>query len=136
MSFDAEAFKNAALHEIVSDKYVPLTEGEHPGFVTKAEVAAGESNGRPWASYVLTVDLEKRKNKQLRIFFNFDDAGNFDAERNQVLGQLQKACGHTPGKAWEWGTPEGHHLSFTIQHQEDRKDPSRINEVVKAVRRA
>jgi hypothetical protein len=136
MTFDAEAFKSAALHEVVADKYVPMAEGEHTAFITKAEVAAGEKNGKPWARYDLTVDTEKRKNKRLGIFLRFDDAGNFDAERNQVFGQLQKACGHTPGSPWTWGEPEGHTVSVTIKHEIDRNDPERINEIVTAIRRA
>lgn len=132
--FDPEAFKNAAIHDVISDKYVPMPVGDYYGLCSKVECKAGESARGPWAYLEMTFDFDQRKNKRLSFWLRFDDEGHLDKNRNLILGQLRKAIGKDTG-AFNWTDAEGHSMMVGIGHEADKEDAEKLYERITGFRK-
>jgi hypothetical protein len=133
MTFNAEAFKQAAISEANSDRFQPVSEGDYKGTIIKAEVAAGEAANGPWARYDITLQLQdpvsgEPRNVRGGIMLDLNDSGGLSVapNRNITLGQLRTACGlNVQGKPFHWEDAVGHEVLVTIKHRADKTDPTK-----------
>lgn len=137
MTFDPEAFKAAAVHEVTADRYTALPVGDYSGTISKAEVVAGESNNGPWARLDVTVDIAyngRTKPTRLGFMLDLDDSDKLDSSpnRNVLLGQIRSATrNNVAGKPFTYDMLIGHSVMVMIGHRPDKNDPEKVYETPK-----
>lgn len=144
MSFDAEAFKSAAVSEVNADRFTPVPEGDYIGTITKSEVAAGESAKGPWARLDVFVNIEDPTTGRMRdvkggIMLDLTESGGLAVgpNRNVKLGQLRSAIGkNQPGIPFAWSDPVGHEVKIYVKHRADKTDPEKMYEDIASFKAA
>jgi len=144
MTFDAEAFKSAAISDANADRYTPIPEGTYTGTIIASEPAAGESAKGPWARLDVTVNIEDPTTGRVRgvrggIMLDLTESGGLAVgpNRNVKLGQLRTAIGkNQPGVPFSWGDAVGHEVSVYIKHRADKNDPEKLYEDIASFKAA
>jgi len=124
MTFDLEAFKAAALHDVTPDQYTAKPTGDYGVQIMGAEIAGGGENSTgPWVRYELNLYFDDGDRKRISLFPRLNESGtalHSDPNKNIVLGELRTAIGkNTPGSKFQWSDPEGHHVIVTLGHRLD-----------------
>jgi hypothetical protein len=147
--FNAEAFMGQTTTSAMETSIKPISEGVHPGQVTKLEIRHLDPTDRnPNGSYVLDVTWEvlsevAKKDTGLDhptarqgIFLDVNAQGGLDSgpAKNVQLGRLREAVGQNKaGKSWSFNHLMGATADLLIAHRADKNDPETTYAEVKKV---
>lgn len=139
MEFDSDAFMNTVLSEANPTNVVPMETAEYIGQIVEMNAKGGtDKNGKPWASFNPTVEVQyKNAPRKVRgsIFLDLTAAGGIDQspDKNVGLGRFRKAIGqNTPGQPWNPAMAVGQSVKIKVEPRPGKNDPTIAYDDIKA----
>lgn len=148
MSFDAAAFLQSSVSESNSTALIPCPQGEYHGIISKIAPRQWQSKDGTQSGVALdvfwlvedagvkaTCGREEVVVKQgLMLDTNPQGGLDMSAGKNVGLGRLREAVGkNQPGESFSFAMLPGLMAKISVNHREDRNDPSITYAEVKLV---
>ena len=148
MSFDADSFLQSSVTDANSTALIPCPIGEYMGVISKIaprqwQSKDGTTSGVALDVFWLVEDANAKATcgrdevvvKQ-GLMLDTTPQGGLDMStgKNVALGRLREAVGkNTPGEAFSFAMLPGLAAKISVNHREDKNDPSLVYAEVKLV---
>ena len=134
-AFDAAAFMDATVSEVMDDKFIPVPAGEYPATATKVETRNWQGKKDPSQSGIaldIQWEIEDQKVKEVTgrdkvtvkqgIMLDLTEQGGIDIGKgkNIALGALRTALGmNSPGQSFSFRMIEGRRAKVKVTQRVD-----------------